>query len=241
MRVRNDESCARSNYLWSSSDSPAALRSRDLQQTANEGGAKIEPAVGLVQAYLRLNGFFTVTEYPVMGIGQHGAYSLTDVDLLAVRFPNAQQWIGGKGHRGFGLENDPILEIEPHCIQMVIGEVKEGKPRLNENAITPRVIETVIRRFGCCEENPRDVAQRVVSHGRANTHVGVQECRIRMVVFAGGDPEPAPATYDVIGLRHIVEYLNDFVHRHSDVFLSSQIKDESFDMMALLVKLGVRI
>lgn len=45
----------------------------------------------------------------------------------------------------------------------------------------------------------------------------------------------------MIGLRHSVEYLNDFAHRHSDVFLSSQIKDESVDMMALLVKLGVRI
>lgn len=27
----------------------------------------MDPAVGLVQSYLRLNGFFTVTEYPVVG------------------------------------------------------------------------------------------------------------------------------------------------------------------------------
>ena len=193
-----------------------------------------------MQAYLRLNGFFTVTEYPIVGQGRHGAYSLTDLDVLGVRFPNAQHWISSKGHRGYGLENDPILDIEPHCIQMIIGEVKEGKSKLNANAYTPPVIETVIRRFGCCDEDPRDVALRVISHGRAETHVGDQQCRIRMMVFGGG-PEAATSNYDVIGLRHIVGYLNDFVHRHADVFLSTQIKDETFDLMALLVKLGVRI
>jgi hypothetical protein len=197
--------------------------------------------VGLVQAYLRLNGFFTVTEYPIIGQGRHGAYSLTDVDVLGVRFPNAQHWISSRGHKGYGLENDRVLDIEPHCIQMVIGEVKEGKAKLNANAYTPPVIETVIRRFGCCDEEPADIAQRVVARGRADTHVGQQQCRIRMIVFGGGSPDLSDTRYDVIGLRHIVGYMNDFVHRHSDVFLSAQIKDESFDLMALLVKLGVRI
>lgn len=194
-----------------------------------------------MQAYLRLNGFFTVTEYPIIGQGRHGAYSLTDVDVLGVRFPNAQHWISGKGHRGYGLENDPTLDIEPHCIQMIIGEVKEGKSKLNANAYTPAVVETVIRRFGCCDEEPRDVALRVIEHGSAETHVGDQQCRIRMMVFGGGGTEATVSNYDAIGLRHIVGYLNDFVHRHSDVLLSAQIKDESFDLMALLVKLGVRI
>ncbi|MFY9235004.1 MAG: hypothetical protein WAO58_11165 [Fimbriimonadaceae bacterium] len=181
-----------------------------------------------------------MTEYPIIGQGRQGAFSLTDVDVLAVRFPNAQHWISGKRSEGRGLENDPILDIEPHCIQMIIGEVKEGKSKLNANAYSPPVVETVIRRFGCCDEDPREVALRVIEHGRAETHVGEQECRIRMVVFGGG-PESGATSYDVIGLRHVVGYLNDFVHRHSDVFLSTQIKDESFDLMALLVKLGVRI
>ncbi len=200
----------------------------------------MDPAVGLVQAYLRLNGFFTVTEYPIIAQGKQGAYSLTDVDVLAIRFPKAQHWIGGRGHEGYGFENDPALDIEPHCIQMIIGEVKEGKSKLNERAYAPSVIEAVIRRFGCCDEDPNEIARRVISLGKAETHVGDQECRIRMMVF-GGTPGSSSRDYDVLGLRHIVEYLNDFVHRHSDVFLSAQIKDESFDLMALLVKLGVRI
>ena len=54
-----------------------------------------------------------MTEYPIIGQGKRGAYSLTDVDVLGVRFPNAQHWISSRGDRGFGLENDPLLDIEP--------------------------------------------------------------------------------------------------------------------------------
>lgn len=193
-----------------------------------------------MQAYLRQNGFFTVTEYPIIGQGKHGAYSLTDVDVLGARFPKAQHWISSRGHRGYGLDNDPILDIEPHCIQMIIGEVKEGKARLNANAYTPAVIETVIRRFGCCDEEPRDVARQVIERGMAETHLGDQQCRIRMMVFGGGSNAVA-SNYECISLRHVVGYLNEIVHRHSDVFLSTQIKDEVLDLMALVVKLGVRI
>lgn len=193
-----------------------------------------------MQAYLRLNGFFTVTEFPVIHSGKRGTRALTDVDVLGVRFPNAQQWIGGRGRGGFALESDPILDIEPHCIQMIIGEVKEGKAKLNANAYTAAVIETVIRRFGCCDEEPRDIALHVIERGMAETHLGDQQCRIRMMVFGGGSYAVA-SNYECISLRHVVGYLNEFVHRHSDVFLSTQIKDEILDLMALLVKLGVRI
>ncbi len=47
-------------------------------------------AVGLVESYLRLNGYFTVTEYQVQHpvAGQPGMYeTATDLDILAVRLP----------------------------------------------------------------------------------------------------------------------------------------------------------
>ena len=50
----------------------------------------MDAAIALVQTYLYANGFFTVTEYPVL---EHMASSsprtITDVDVLAVRFPGA--------------------------------------------------------------------------------------------------------------------------------------------------------
>jgi hypothetical protein len=199
----------------------------------------VDPAVGLVQAYLRLNGFLTVTEYPVLSKGRHGFASLTDIDVLAVRFPNAQDWISGKGAGAVQLENDTALDIAPHCIQMIIGEVKEGPAKLNARAYAPAVIETAIRRFGCCDGDPREVALQVVQSGAAETHVGSVECRIRMMVF-GGSGADGSSDYSYLGLRHIAEYLNRFIERHRDIFTAAQPKDDVLDLMALLAKLGLR-
>jgi hypothetical protein len=199
----------------------------------------MDPAVGLVQAYLRLNGFLTVTEYPVLARARAGFFSLTDIDVLAVRFPNAQDWISGKGAGSVQLENDPLLDIQPHCLQMIIGEVKEGPAKLNRHAYSPAVIETAIRRFGCCEEKPRDVALQVVQSGSAETHVGDLKCRIRMMVFGGSGGGDSP-DYDFVGLRHIAEYLNRFAERHQEMFTTAQPKDEILDLMALFAKLGLR-
>lgn len=41
----------------------------------------MDAAVGLVHAYLRLNGFFTVTEHPIVAQTSHGATTPTDVDV----------------------------------------------------------------------------------------------------------------------------------------------------------------
>jgi hypothetical protein len=48
----------------------------------------VDHAVALVESYLRLNGYFTVTEYPVIEACKFGGYrTATDLDVLAFRFP----------------------------------------------------------------------------------------------------------------------------------------------------------
>ena len=50
----------------------------------------MDTAVALVQAYLNVNGYFTVVEYPVLEAYRGGhARSVTDLDVLAFRFPHA--------------------------------------------------------------------------------------------------------------------------------------------------------
>ena len=50
----------------------------------------MDNAVALVQAYLRLNGYFTVSEYPVVEELRHGGVrTMTDLDILGFRFPGA--------------------------------------------------------------------------------------------------------------------------------------------------------
>lgn len=50
----------------------------------------VDTAVALVQTYLQLNGYFTVTEFPVIESSGPGGRSVTDLDTLAVRFRNAR-------------------------------------------------------------------------------------------------------------------------------------------------------
>ena len=46
----------------------------------------MDTAVGLVQAYLRVNGYFTVAEYPVLdAAGADRPRTVTDLDILAIR------------------------------------------------------------------------------------------------------------------------------------------------------------
>lgn len=48
----------------------------------------MDNAVALVQAYLYVNGYFTVAEYPVLEALKHAGYrTVTDIDILAFRFP----------------------------------------------------------------------------------------------------------------------------------------------------------
>ena len=50
----------------------------------------MDPAVGMVESYLRVNGYFTVTEYPSVEAPKYGEYrTATDLDVLAFRFPGA--------------------------------------------------------------------------------------------------------------------------------------------------------
>jgi hypothetical protein len=197
----------------------------------------MDAAVGLVQAYLRLNGFFTVTEYPVVAQTAQGGMTLTDVDVLGVRFPGAERWVPNET-RGRALPADPELDSMEDALEMIIGEVKEGQARLNRGAYALPVVETVIRRFGCCARDPTATARAVVEGRTAETVVGGgMACRIRMVVFAGSEGE-ATGRYRVISLRHAFTFLSDHLRRHRDIFLRTELKDEVLDLIALGVKVG---
>ncbi len=201
----------------------------------------MDPAVGLVQAYLRVNGFFTVTEYPIIARTHRGTLTLTDVDVLGVRFPGAERWISETGSHGQALPPDPALALGDECMEMVIGEVKEGKARLNRKAYSPLVVEATIRRFGCCAHDPAGTARAVIKSGVATTHLRMDMlCRIRMIVF-GGTVGEVQGPYEVISLKHIITFLNHHLTLYRDVLLHTQLKDEALNLMALLVKVGLKL
>jgi hypothetical protein len=182
-----------------------------------------------------------VTEFPVVARSRRGAFSLTDIDVLGVRFPHAQHWIPGEGVPGNELGRDSALDISSDSLQLIIGEVKEGKALLNRSSMRPSVLETVVRRFGCCEDHPRKIAQQLLQAGKATTTVGQSPCEVRLLIFGGIEDEDHPSRYPCIPLRHVMEYMHDYMLRYADVFQPAELKDDGLSLMALMAKLGVKL
>ena len=198
----------------------------------------MDNAVGLVQAYLRLNGYFTVSEFPVITAVKGGGYrTATDLDILAFRFPRAGRITPGSGHRSSldeeHLDPDPVLGTVGEHADMIVGEVKEGRAALNDAATDPGVIRTALAAFGCCsrEEAPA-IVQTLLRDGTAQLPNGH---RIRYVVFAGLTGE-AVGQYEVISIRHVIDSLRGYIAEHWDVLRHAESKDPAFGFLMTLAK-----
>ena len=196
----------------------------------------MDTAVTLVQAYLRLNGYFTVTEYPVIGFARDGKYrTATDLDILAFRFPGAGRLVAGRrpGSDEDHLVVDDALRVSPDQADMLIGEVKEGRAVLNEAASDPAVLRTVLTTFGCCAraESAR-IADTLLREGQAllpNGH------RVRTTIFASLTAE-ADARYLVISLSHVVQFLRAYIDEHWEVVRQAEAKDPAFGFLLMMAK-----
>ena len=102
----------------------------------------------------------------------------------------------GNGHRPLGrsgLAVDPVLGCPQARADMIVGEVKEGKARLNPALRDPAVLGVVLTPFGCC---PADRAQAITGELITRGHVVAPAGHtIRLVAFGdghgGGDQGPA--------------------------------------------------
>lgn len=197
----------------------------------------MDTSVALVQAYLRVNGYFTVTEYPVIASGKNGTYrAATDLDVLAFRFPNAGRLVPskrlGRDENHFTVD-EALLTSTGHA-DMLIGEVKEGRAALNEAASDPAVLRAVLAGFGCCsrEDAPR-IAETLIRDGSAHLPSGH---RIRTVIFAGIVHDADAPHQLVISLGHIVQFLRSYIDEHWEVLRQADTKDPAFGFLMTLAK-----
>lgn len=201
----------------------------------------MDPAVGLVESYLRVNGYFTVTEYPLVEICKHGEYrTATDLDVLAFRFPGAGRLVpfqAGKTANEKGIQTfapDPQLGGVSDEADMLIGEVKEGRAELNAAARDPAVLRAALTRFGCCApDHVPAVVEALLQHGRAHTHCGHL---VRLIAFGSLPPLSNGGKYAVISLGHVHEFLEGYIHEHWDVLCHAQFKDLAFAFEVILEK-----
>ena len=197
----------------------------------------MDTSVALVQAYLRVNGYFTVTEYPVIATRGRSEYrTATDLDVLAFRFPGAGRLVPGR-HPGRDEEHfsvDDALRISAEHADMLIGEVKEGRAQLNDAARDPAVLRAVLAGFGCCSRREApDIAAALIRDGQVLLPTGH---RIRMAIFASGVRGIEQPRQVVISLGHIVEFLSGYINDHWDVLRHSDTKDPALGFLMTLTK-----
>ena len=186
----------------------------------------MDTAVALVETYLRLNGYFTVTEFPILVPDGNGRVkTATDIDVLACRFSDAAPLAS------YQACDRPLL-TKSH-VDMIIGEVKEGPARLNNAVRDADVIAAALSRFGCCE--PRDaigVARLLLKHGNAVTKCGHS---VRMIAF-GAAPDGDTGRCQIITIDHIRRFISDFIEQNLDTIRQAQLKDPVFNLLVLFAK-----
>lgn len=198
----------------------------------------MDAAVGLVETYLRWNGYFTVTEFPVLeALRRGGVRTVTDLDVLAIRFPRAGGAAPVRRRRRDRVPTetdgtDPCLRAPRDAVDMLVGEVKRGPAQLNAAARDRLVLETMLARYGCCAEThvPR-VVEEIVRHGRTTTPCGHV---VRLVAFGMAHDGGVPGADTVVPLGRVVAYLEERVRREWDTFRNAQVGDPVLGLLAVI-------
>jgi hypothetical protein len=193
----------------------------------------MDTAVALVQSYLYMNGYFTVTEYPVLELMAGGEYrTVTDVDVLAVRIPGDQG--GADRLAGSFLGVDPELDIDLDRIDLIIGEVKEGRADLNASARDPKVLRAALSRFGAvAEERFERVIDELLEDGEAD-HPGGP--RVRLMSFGARPPSNRDAAYQWRLLGDLTAFMHRTITEHWSAAQTIQSKDPALSFLLLLEK-----
>ncbi len=196
-------------------------------------------AVNLVENYLRLNGYMTLSEFEVQRRDKKGRFkTVTDIDVMGIRFPGAI-YIGDP-HQAADCEmlliDDPVLELEQDTIDLIVGEVKQGQAELNPGIKDHGVLHSMLRRvewvYDCdLGEVIRGLQQDGTHHAPGKGGAAV---RTRLVAFG----RSRYSNLNTISLSHMVTTLLDFFEEHEDAFRPIQFREPAPAFLSLLLKAG---
>jgi hypothetical protein len=195
-----------------------------------------DPALALAVAYLRLNGYFLVTEQELHIREPAGYRTLTDIDIIALRPPTAP---GPPHHQlGQGVEEclivtdvDPGLDVDTSRFNVIVGEVKTGEAELNIALRTPGALHAALRRTGDLYTTPLDkVVDQLIADGSSTTPTA----QVRLVVFAGHGHDARALT---IHLADAARFIRSHLHAHDDLYRVTQFSDQVVALLELLGKL----
>ncbi len=198
--------------------------------------------VELVEAYLRLNGYFTVTEFEVLRETAPGIYqTVTDVDVIAVRFPGPMYIADshGKGESPALLVEDPVLQLDADTVDVIIGEIKQGEAVFNPGLTDHHTLHTVLQRVAWLyEDGVHDVARDIEKHLVCYQSTPPdRKVRTRLVAFGRSDTN----NLHTISLTHVFEKMIGQFEVYGDALQAAQFKNPAAALIRLLVKTGFEI
>lgn len=196
-------------------------------------------AVNLVESYLRLNGYLTLSEFEVQRRNEDGTYeTVTDVDIVGLRFPG-----GGNASSDdcWMLQtSDDALQLRTGMIDVILGEVKEGEARFNPSITRHEVLHSVLQRLEWVYGVPigevvDDLARGSISEVPACQGPG--RIRTRLVAFGRS------ATNDLhtLSLTHVFETVVSHLKGLEDALRPAQYRDPATALLNLLVKTGFSV
>lgn len=197
----------------------------------------MDHAVSLVQAYLQLNGYFTSAEFPVFaGAGRNGARAITDIDILAFRFPSGLPLLQHKSApQGLDMSDvDPGLGVDADTVDMIIGEVKEGRVGINSGIRDPQVLKTLIGRLGNTDEEDELVVTELLKTG--NARLPSSGYTVRLVAFGAFPPGSQVPPCRIISLGRVLQFLQAYVRKHWSMLRHLQFKDPAFGFLMTMEK-----
>jgi hypothetical protein len=197
--------------------------------------------VSLVEAYLRLCGYLTLTEFGVQGRAPDGSFeSITDVDVMGLRLPGDVYAAEAEGPDArLLLIEDPVLQLRPDTVDVLIGEVKQGEARFNPGLRRREVLHSLLRRVEWLYAEPMKavVGDLVAHYVRMSPARGGGQIRTRLVAF-GRSPH---CDLHTIAHAHIVEAMVGFLSGLDEALQPAQFHEAAPAMLNLLVKDGFRL
>lgn len=202
----------------------------------------MDVAIDLVESYLRLNGYLTLSELEVQAKNDAGVYeTLTDVDVVGIRFPGdiyaADVHEPEECH--LLLIHDPVLRLEERQVDVIIAEVKQGEAVFNPALTRHEVLHSVLRRIEWIYPGGvEDVVEELRAEGVAiAAGRGPGQVRTRLVAFGRSEV----TDLHTIPIGHVLETLVDFMERFDDVLRPAQFKSPAPALIRLLVKSGFSV
>jgi hypothetical protein len=196
-------------------------------------------AVNLVENYLRLTGYLTLSEFEVQRRDNKGRFkTVTDIDIMGIRFPG--EIYLGDPHKARDCEllviDDPVLDLEDETIDVIVGEVKQGQAELNPGIKDHGVLHSMLRRVEWIYDADLDAVIEGLQRDGVQIAPSKGGGRIRTRLVAFGRSHYSDV--NTVSLSHIVTTMLNFFEEHEDAFKPIQFKEPAPAFLRLLLKAG---